>query len=650
MTTLTNSVIFHDSGYTDPKTKVVKFRQGLSHAITTALASMVIGRPSDRDPEQWFRLAVQMDQNRAADEAFYASSPSTPIVAAQASYVPTSDTCNQCGAAGHLDEDCPHQFDAQYMGVDKVQAILEARPPVLDQTPVQPKKFHPQPKARLAVPLSSKNHFSVLAVDEALEPLPTSSALPIPSTPSPLGPAPKMMTRRPRWEKRMTRKLIIRSLEEGPNCLMIPTHLKTTDTMEEAATEAMVDTGATGDFIDRDFVERTKLPTRKLSQPIPVYNVDGTPNEAGSIDRVVDVIMTYKGHSERILLAVTRLGKQSMILGFTWLKKHNPEIDFIARVVKMSRCMPRCCTGCRTDLREERKAKKEDIRCINACCTGPLPAFVEDADDEEEQLPDPEDPEDEPLEEGDRIWATGLLPEPEYIRASSTISQRLAEAFKKNSQPLEHEKHIPPHLRDFHSVFSKESFDDLPESKPWDHAVELTPDATPKSCKVYPLAASEQKELDAFLKENLETGRIRPSKSPMASPVFFIKKKDGALHLVQDYCMLNAMTVKNKYPLPLIPELIAKLWGAKYFTKLDVRWGFNNVRMKEGDEWKAAFQTNRGLFEPLVMFFGLTNSPATFQTMMDDIFEELITEGVVVVYLDDILIFTETLEEHHALT
>ena len=102
-------------------------------------------------------------------------------------------------------------------------------------------------------------------------------------------------------------------------------------------------------------------------------------------------------------------------------------------------------------------------------------------------------------------------------------------------------------------------------------------DATLKSCKVYLLAASEQKELDAFLKENLDSGWIRPSKSPMASPVFFIKRKDGGLRLVQDYQMLNAMTVKNKYPLPLIPELIAKLRGAKYFTKLDVRWGFNNV-------------------------------------------------------------------------
>ena len=168
----------------------------------------------------------------------------------------------------------------------------------------------------------------------------------------------------------------------------------------------------------------------------------------------------------------------------------------------------------------------------------------------------------------------------------------------------------------------------------------------PTARSIYPLSPSEQKELDSFLKENLETGRIRPSKSPMASPVFFIKKKDGSLRLVQDYRALNAITVKNKYPLPLISELINKLQEACYFTKLDVHWGFNNVRVKEGDEWKAAFQTNQGLFEPLVMFFGLTNSQATFQTVMDSIFEELISEGVVVVYLDDILIFTKTLEEH----
>jgi len=106
------------------------------------------------------------------------------------------------------------------------------------------------------------------------------------------------------------------------------------------------------------------------------------------------------------------------------------------------------------------------------------------------------------------------------------------------------------------------------------------------------------------------------------------------------------MTVKNKYPLPLISELVSQLCGARYFTKLDVRWGFNNIRIKPGDEWKAAFWTNRGLFEPLVMFFGMTNSPAIFQTMMNDIFRDLIAEGIMVVYLDNILIFTRTEEEH----
>ena len=95
---------------------------------------------------------------------------------------------------------------------------------------------------------------------------------------------------------------------------------------------------------------------------------------------------------------------------------------------------------------------------------------------------------------------------------------------------------------------------------------------------------------------------------------FLYKETDGSLRFVQDYCKLNAMTVKNAYPLPLIPDIMNKIAGvkAKYFTKLDVRWGYNNVRIKEGDEWKAAFRTKRGLYDPLVMFFGLINSLATF--------------------------------------
>ncbi|KAF8639125.1 hypothetical protein AX16_010366 [Volvariella volvacea WC 439] len=133
----------------------------------------------------------------------------------------------------------------------------------------------------------------------------------------------------------------------------------------------------------------------------------------------------------------------------------------------------------------------------------------------------------------------------------------------------------------------------------------------------------------------------------MALPFFFIKKKDGGLCPVQDYQKLNEMTIKNKYPLPLIQELINKVKHSKVFTKFDVRWGYNNIRIKEGDEWKAAFKTNQGLFELTVMFFGLINSPATFQTFMNHIFRDLVNEGHVIVYIDDILVFTKDVETHH---
>ncbi|KAL5536496.1 hypothetical protein ACEPAF_318 [Sanghuangporus sanghuang] len=132
----------------------------------------------------------------------------------------------------------------------------------------------------------------------------------------------------------------------------------------------------------------------------------------------------------------------------------------------------------------------------------------------------------------------------------------------------------------------------------------------------------------------------------MASPFFFIKKEDGSLQAIQDYRKLNEGMVKNKYPLPLINELIDKVKDAKYIMKLDVRWGYYNIQICEGDEWKAAFRTNLGLFEPTVMFFGLCNALVTFQGFMNDIFREMIHEGIVIIYLNDILIFSNDLEEH----
>ncbi len=171
----------------------------------------------------------------------------------------------------------------------------------------------------------------------------------------------------------------------------------------------------------------------------------------------------------------------------------------------------------------------------------------------------------------------------------------------------------------FRDVFSKEAFDELPPQKVWDHTIDLSPGTELPRSQTFPLSPAEQKELDDFLWENLANGRIHPSKSPMGAPVFFVKKKDGSLCLVQDYQKLNEITVKNSYPLPLVSNVLTHLCDAEFFTILDLQWGFNNVQIKEGDEWKAAFRTNRGLFEPTIMFFGLCNSPVTFQTMMNDI-------------------------------
>src|SRR5258708_819338 len=205
---------------------------------------------------------------------------------------------------------------------------------------------------------------------------------------------------------------------------------------------------------------------------------------------------------------------------------------------------------------------------------------------------------------------------------------------------------VPAQYHNFRDVFSKEAFDELPPQKAWDHAIDLSPGTELPCSQMFPLSPTEQKELDDFLQENLVNGHICPSKSPMGAPVFFVKKKDGLLHLVQDYQKLNKITVKNSYPLPLVSDVLTCLHNAEFFTVLDLQWGFNNVQIKEGDEWKAAFRTNQGLFEPTIMFFGLCNSPTTFQMMMNDILQDFIHNGEAICYMDDILVYSRTLSNH----
>ena len=197
-----------------------------------------------------------------------------------------------------------------------------------------------------------------------------------------------------------------------------------------------------------------------------------------------------------------------------------------------------------------------------------------------------------------------------------TISTRLAQEAHQYQQEVE----VPEEYKRHSRVFSEEESHRLPLSRPWDHAIDLkegVPEAI--NCKIIPMTMEEDEALKKFIKEQLERGYIRKSKSPYASAFLFIKKKDGKLHQIQDYWKLNQYTIRNKYPLPLIPELIAQVKDTNIFSKFDICWGYNNIKIKDRDQHKAAFKTKYGLYEPNVMFFGLTNSPATFQAMMDHI-------------------------------
>src|SRR6202789_2585575 len=195
--------------------------------------------------------------------------------------------------------------------------------------------------------------------------------------------------------------------------------------------------------------------------------------------------------------------------------------------------------------------------------------------------------------EPDEIWIN--------TKTSNSIEFHLEHDEKKKEIPLNQQ--IPAEYHEYLDVFDEEKADRFPDSRPWDHKIDLKDGFLPKSFKTYNLTPEEQSELDKFLKDNLGKEYIRPSQSPMGSPFFFVKKKDGKLRPCQDYRYLNEWTIKNAYPLPLIPVLTDRIKEAKYFTKLDVRWGYNNIQIREGDQWKAAFRTNKGLYEPTVMFF-----------------------------------------------
>ncbi|KAF7647357.1 hypothetical protein LDENG_00173640 [Lucifuga dentata] len=198
---------------------------------------------------------------------------------------------------------------------------------------------------------------------------------------------------------------------------------------------------------------------------------------------------------------------------------------------------------------------------------------------------------------------------------------------------------------DLKRVFSKSRAVSLPPHRPYDCCIELLPGTSPPRGRLFSLSLPEREAMDKYINDSLTAGIIRPSSSPAGEGFFFVERKDKSLHPCIDYRGLNNIMVKNRYPLLLMSSAFELLQDAKFFTKLDLSNAYHLVRIREGDEWKTAFNTPSGHYEYLVMPFGLTNAPAVFQSLVNDILRDFINKHVFV-YLDDILIFSSSLTEH----
>ena len=396
-------------------------------------------------------------------------------------------------------------------------------------------------------------------------------------------------------------------------------HLSTPVTLAqknlEWATAALIDSGAEGNFMDSTYANQQGIVTQKKTNPEKVVPIDGRPIQPGIIDREAACTLRIGEHSEEVRLDIIHTPKHPIILGHPWLWRNDPKISWKKSTIDFPQPPTTHITDePGTDSHTGKPAEEN---------------YETDATEEKD--------EEESIEgEVERLLGSIGPPIPEELSTPSDGDHGDGD-----------KEVVPPDYTEFTDVFSKVEADKLPPRREYDCPIDLIDGKVPPFGPIYSLSEPELQSLRDYLKENLEKGFIVPSKSPAASPILFQRKKDGSLRLCVDYRKLNEITQKNRYPLPLIPEIIERLRGAKIFTKLDLRGAYNLVRMREGDEWKTAFRTRYGLYEYVVMPFGLTNAPATFQALMNDIFRDLL-DVTVIIYLDDIMVFSETPEDHVA--
>ena len=398
--------------------------------------------------------------------------------------------------------------------------------------------------------------------------------------------------------------------------------LERLDMQKGIMVEALLDSGATGLVMSSEFARKKGFKLKKLERPMQVRNVDGSFNREGPIENMVEVNVYYKGYMERTEIDVIGEQKWGVILGMPWLERHNPEIDWKTGEVKMTRCPE--------EYGKQWRPKQEK--------SGWEKQKEEEARKEKEERRE--------KKEKKKNQKKGKMVEVKKVAEEWEIWDEEEEAAKSEAEA---KKLVPEKFYWWIKVFGRKQSERMPTRKLWDHAIDVKEGFILRKGKVYPLSREERKEVREFVKEQLRKEYIRPSKSPQTAPVFFVGKKDGKKRMVQDYQYLNEWTIKNNYPLPLISDVLENIGTKKMFTKMDLRWGYNNVRIKEGDKWKAAFTMPEGSFEPTVMFFGLTNSLATFQAMMNELLRDLTNTGKVAVFINDVIVGTETEEGHDEL-
>lgn len=377
----------------------------------------------------------------------------------------------------------------------------------------------------------------------------------------------------------------------------------------------LLDSGATGNFVSAAFVSKHQLVTKPLPEKHVVRLADGSQQQTSALVSKAPVrIGAYQDHFDLVALP---LSGYDAIIGMPWLDQYNPTIDWQRQQLQFVDA-----GGRRHELiGRKKKSPSGDLQVLSAkeLC----------------QL--------ERLNQLDQVCVVFHQPVMEQAAELHSVESSSG-ANPKNSEAARLSEISKQFELEYRDVFSDE-LSGLPPKRAVDHKIELIPGSTPPSRPTFRLSATELVELKRQLEELLKSNLIRPSKSPFGAPILFVKKKDGTMRLCVDYRALNNITIKNSYPLPRVDELFDRLQGARYFSKIDLRSGYHQIRIEDEDVPKTAFRTRYGHFEFLVLPFGLTNAPATFMHLMHETFRPFL-DSFVIVFLDDILIFSKTQEEH----